>query len=71
MMAPVSGRSGGVPDRLFAQNLMQSAAEPGGGRAAILLSPGREEFFSYYYFAYASASGRWQAPGRFGEESRE
>ncbi|MCL7452713.1 MAG: hypothetical protein M8467_06660 [Anaerolineae bacterium] len=60
-----------MPDRLLTRNLMQRAAVPDGVRAAMLLSPGHEEFFSYYYFAYASALGRWQAPGRFGEESGE
>ena len=33
------------------------------GGVALLHLAWRERFFSYY-FAYASASGRWSAPGR-------
>ena len=33
------------------------------GGATLLHLAWRERFFSYY-FAYASASGRWSAPGR-------
>jgi len=34
------------------------------GGAALLHLAWRERFFSCYYFAYASASGHWSAPGR-------
>jgi hypothetical protein len=75
MMAHLFGRKEAVSDRLLNRNLnpvpSQGPAAPGDGHPAILLSPGREELFSYYYFTYASALGRWQAPGRFGEESGE
>jgi len=75
MMAPLFRRKEAVSDRLLTQNLdqvpSQGPAAPGDGHPAVLLSPEREEFFSYYYFTYASALGRWHAPGRFGEESSE
>ena len=69
MMAQLLSRKEAVSDRLFTQNLNRPAL--GNRRCFSLLSPGREAFFSYYYFTYASALGRWQAPGRFGEESGE
>jgi hypothetical protein len=69
MMAHLLSRKGAVSDRFFTGNLSRPAL--GDRRSFILPSPGREEFFSYDYFTYPSAVGRWQAPGRFGEESGE
>ncbi|MGC9334910.1 MAG: hypothetical protein ACP5JJ_12230 [Anaerolineae bacterium] len=61
-----------MSNRLFARNL--NTLPPvlrTTGRGTFLLCPGREEFWGYYYPAYTSAAGRWYAPGRFSEESRE
>jgi hypothetical protein len=37
-------------------------------KSTLLRLSWRKDYFSYYYFAYATVSGRCFAPGKFGQK---